>query len=45
MDFENLYYHTALQAVKLTRNKRTDSFVSRDDVVTVCQSICKNPYA
>ena len=45
MDFENLYYHTALQAVNLTRNKRRDSFVSRYDVVTVCQSICKNPYA
>ena len=27
MDHENLYYHTALQAVHLTKNKRRDSFL------------------
>ena len=45
MDHENLYHHTALQAVPITRNKSRDSFVERDSVVTVCQSICKRLYA
>ena len=27
VNHENLYYHTALQAVHLTRNKGKDSFV------------------
>ena len=42
MDHENLYDQTALQAVHLTRNKSRDSFIQRDNVVTVCQSICKS---
>ena len=45
MDHENLYHHTALQAVPLTRKKSRDSCVQRDSVVTVCQCICKSLYA
>ena len=45
MDHENLYYHTALQGICLTRKKSGDSFVQRDSVASVCQSICKSLHA
>ena len=36
MDHRNLHYHTALQAVRLLRNKCRDGFVQEINVALVC---------
>ena len=42
MDHKNVYDHTALQTVHKTKNKSRASFIQKDNLIAVCQVICKS---